>query len=124
MGENFDIGSIAFPPRDSVVDMTVEVDRKSPWNIKLAIWIQDASGAIWVARAKAIRRPGKIELLILEDASGSESIVSVVSYGRLGQPKALESGVELKDADGNSNLDLRFRAVKSAEGDTTVLWTP
>lgn len=124
MGENFDIGAVKFPPRDSTLDMTVEVDRKNPWNIKLAIWVQDASGAIWVGRAKAVRRLGLTDYPVLEDVSGNETVVSAVSYGRLGAPKALEAGIELRDPEGNSNLDLPFRSARAVEGDPSVLWTP
>lgn len=124
MGDNFNIGTVTFDPVTPPSNMIVEVDKTQVRFPKIAFWVMDAAGLTWVAMARVVRRFAKLPVLILEGASGAETLVAVVSYNRLGAPVSLEAGIELKDADGKSNLEIPFRQIRSIAGDTTALWTP
>ena len=86
-------------------------------NPKIAVWIVDGVGRIYVAQARPIRLPGMREVPIMENATGGENIAAVVSYNRIGTPQALEAGTELQDANGVSIMELPFRQVRQMEGD-------
>lgn len=133
MGDFYDIGPTGFEPRNGTVDMVQEVNRNSVRFPKIAFWVQDPlTGAIMATKARRIRRPWPITVVIKEAALGTEKLISVVVYTRLGAPVSLEfsafvdaagNPVPLKDPDGRSQFDIRWNEVKELI-ETQALWAP
>ena len=125
MGVSYDIGMVEFPVQNGTINMVTKVTRKTPLrNPKVAFWITDATGNTWVSMVRAIRLPKEQEVMLLEDAAGTEGIAAVMSYNRLGMPQELEAGVELFDADMVSITELPLRTIRAVQGDPAVLFTP